>query len=353
MKSFSRLTFAASLLASVVSGNAAPPRVSGNRPVVIEVPVPESQSPALPKREPGSLAAVLPDDKAEAEAPADASKTRSPATELKRARDQLLKCSSISANLVETVSVLEKGYKAEGRYLQRALKPNNWHMRLELVVKIGESQGSLLEVCDGEVLWTRMEIDLGRKRSVKEGKDITITRRNVAEIMSAARKIGDQKIETSLIASMGLGGLPGLIASIEENMKFSSIKEDTLREQPVLVIQGTWTDSYASKLRAGQQRQGGGSSLLPVYVPDSVRLYFDRETGFPHRIEYRKKVPGRDVQRPMVTLDFLDVALNQPINNSEFDYEPPAGTQPQELTKFFVDRLTPADTKAQPGGPLK
>lgn len=352
MQILSRLTFAASLLAIVVSGNAAPPRVSGNRPIAIDVPAPEADSTAAPNRDSGSLAALLPDDKPQAGGAAEGPKALTPATELKRAREQLLKCSSISANLVESVTVLEKGYKAEGRYLQRALKPNNWHMRMELVVKIGESQGALLEVCDGEVLWTRMEIDLGRKRNVKEGKDITITRRNVAEIMSAARKIGDPKIQDGLIASMGLGGLPGLIAGIEENMKFSSVKEETLRETPVLVVQGTWTDSYASKLRGGQQRQAA-SALLPAYVPDSVRLYFDRETGFPHRIEYRKKVPGRDVQRPMVTLDFLDVTLNQPINNSEFDYEPPAGTQPQELTRFFVDRLTPPDNRAQPGGPLK
>jgi hypothetical protein len=101
------------------------------------------------------------------------------------------------------------------------------------------------------------------------------------------------------------------------------------------------------------QPGGAASSLLPAFVPDAVRIYIDRETSFPHRILYVKKIPGREVFRPMLTLDFLDVALNEPINNSEFDYEPPKGAQIEEQTKAFVDRLAPPDEKTQPGGPSR
>jgi hypothetical protein len=69
---------------------------------------------------------------------------------------------------------------------------------------------------------------------------------------------------------------------------------------------------------------------------------------------YLKKLAGREVHKPMVTLDFLDVVLNQPINNQDFDYQPPEGVTPFEQTKAFVDRLTPPETKGQggaPGGP--
>jgi len=266
----------------------------------------------------------------------------------------MLKYSSVSANIVETVSIFDRGYKAEGRYLQTALKPNDWHMRLQLSVKIGETTGSLLEVCDGEVLWTRTEIDFGKKKERKERKDTVLTRRNVSEIMGAARRAVDEKNQAALIASLGLGGLPALIAAIEQDMKFTGTKEDTLRQRPVQVLQGTWTEAFASKLR-GQSNQPGQapSSLLPVYVPDAVRIYIDRETGFPHRILYLKKLPGREVHRPMLTLDFLDVVLNEPINKTEFDYEPPAGVTPVEQTKAFVDMLVPPDSRTQPGAPLR
>ncbi len=282
-------------------------------------------------------------------------KPGSAAVELESVRKRLLECTSISATVVETIALGDKGFKAEGRYLQKSIsRPSEWHMRMELVVKIGETQGSLLEVCDGEVLWTRTELDFGKKttRDRKDQKESTITRRNIAEIMSAARKLGDVTTETALIANFGLGGLPALIASIEQNMKISpDMEEKSLRERPVVVIQGTWSDAFAMKLR-GPSPATGAAPLLPAFVPDSVRIYVDRETGFPHRIMYSKKLPGREVHKPMVTLDFLDVELNQPIDNSEFEYQAPEGVTPIEQTKFYVDMLTPpTDPKSQAPAP--
>ena len=251
--------------------------------------------------------------------------------------------------------------------MQTALKANDWHMRLELVVKIGKSEGALLEVCDGEVLWTRLEIDQSGKQEKKAPKDLTLTRRNISEIMSAARKLGDAKIEDQIVVDMGLGGVPALIAAIQQDMVFETTKEGTLRERPVSVVHGTWSDAFAQRLRGGQQPTAPGGpagatpgipSVLPAFVPDAVRIYVDRETGFPHRIMYLKKLVGREVHKPMVTLDFLDVVLNQPISQQEFDYQPPDGVTPEELTKLIVDKITPPETKtpalkpgAKPGAP--
>src|SRR5262249_44180602 len=155
----------------------------------------------------------LQDDTPPIETASDDPKQRA-SLELKRARQRLLKYSSVSANIVESIAIFDRGYKAEGRYMQTALKPNDWHMRLQLTVKVGETTGSLLEVCDGEVLWTRSEIDFGKKRERKERKDTILTRRNVAEIMGAARRAVDEKTQSALIASLGLGGLPALLAAI-------------------------------------------------------------------------------------------------------------------------------------------
>jgi hypothetical protein len=279
---------------------------------------------------------------------------RSAALEMKRAREKLLECSSIQARIVETVAVADgselppRSYKAEGRYLQTSLKPGDWHMRLELVLKAGNAEGSLLEVCDGGVLWSRTQVDTGRqqgKRGDKDEKEQTVTRRNVNQILEAARKLGEES-EAALVANMGLGGLPALLASLERDMRFGSVTEETLRDRPVYVLQGTWSERMASALRG---RGEGGSALLPPFVPDGARLYLDRETGFPHRILYLKRIPGRNAVRPMLTLDFLNVVLNEPINPSEFLYTPPEGVKEVELTQYFLDRLTPPDAAGGPG----
>jgi hypothetical protein len=352
MTIFSRLTFTALLMAFPFWAGAAPPRVTGNRPVVIDVPVPDDAEPpsAAPRSSPnerGILAAVLPQETAPV---AGSDKKQTPASELKRAREQLLKATSVSATIVETIALGDKNFKAEGKYLQQtSSRPNEWNMRLELVIKTGEMGGSLLEVCDGELLWTRTEIDFGKKRERRDRKETTLTRRNVAEIMSAARRLGDPQHETTLIATFGLGGMPALIAAIEKDMKFSpEMREETLRNRPVLVLSGTWTEAFSAIIRGGAGQ--GAPSLLPALVPDSVHLSIDRETGIPHRVVYLKKIPGRNVQRPMLTLDFLDVALNEPINGRDFEYEPPAGVPVVEQTKAFVDMLSGSESKTPAGG---
>ena len=338
MRSLPIFAFALTALAGLVYVNAAPPVVSGNRPVVIEVPVPEADDdPFLttPNVRSRRDAVALQESGAQP-APIDRTKPRSAAAELKLAREQILKYNSIQAKVVETVAIFDRSFKAEGRYLQTGLRANDWHMRLEIALKVGESDGSLLEVCDGDVLWTSTQIDSGKKAPRKEKKDQTVTRRNVTQILAAGRKAGEET-EKRLVTSLGLGGVPALLAAIEQDMKLTGVKEDTLRDRPVLVIQGTWSDAFASRVFGQQPQQA--SVALPAFVPDTVRVYLDRETGFPLRFLYLKKIPNREVQRAMLTFDFLDVAINQPIDPSEFLYDPPSGIQPVELTNFFLEQL--------------
>ncbi|MBI3864977.1 MAG: hypothetical protein HY290_24140 [Planctomycetia bacterium] len=361
MTAFSRLTWGFILTATAALAIAAPPRVTGNRPVRLQVPVPEGDASGRDFSGTAGekfVASLFPEDPAPEK---DVDGGRSAVAELKLAREQLLKVRSISAKVSEKVDVIDKSYKAEGRYLQLGLRENDWKMRLELAVKIGDAFGSLLEVCDGEVLWMRSEIETGRRKDRKETarkdpRETTITRRNVTKILQAVRKLQEKSYETGLIASLGLGGMPALLASIEQNMKLTTVKDATLRDLPMVVIEGTWTDAFAQKLRGAAGPGQPQSTLLPPAAPDSVRIYLARDTGFPHRIMYLKKLPGREVQKPMLTLDFLDVEINQPISSSEFEYSPPKDVTPIELTQGFLDQLAPqgkqpAQGGSQPAGP--
>ncbi|RPI82501.1 MAG: hypothetical protein EHM42_09400 [Planctomycetaceae bacterium] len=273
-------------------------------------------------------------------------RTRTAAMELKKARELLTRHSSIQARIVEQVSLGDRSYKAEGRYLQLALKPGAWQMRMELLLRVGESEGSLLEVCNGSVLWTRTEIDAGggTRKASKSAKDrkkeLTVTRRNVQQILDAARKSGDfsEQTETDLLVSLGLGGIPALLASIEQDMKLGGVKEEVFREKPVLLITGTWSEAASGRMR--RPGPGGAPGLLPPTVPDQMRLYLDKETGFPYRLLYLKRIPNRDVLKPMLTLDFRDVVLNEPISPTEFEYEPPQGVE-VDLTNVYLEQFAP------------
>lgn len=346
--SLPRLTFALIGLAAVTCAWAAPPRVVGNRPVQLtpEAAPPHSGQAAGINAAAGQERIALAQPaagNATSPQPANPETAVEPLTALQRARDRVAGYSSIRATLVEVVSIAERGFKAEGRYLQSSLKPNDWHVRLELTLKLGANQGNLLEVCDGEVLWTRHEITIGRK------KDQQITRRNVTQILEAARKLGTNT-EANLVKSLGLGGIPELLASLEREMKFSSLKEESLRSRQVFVLQGNWNDDAATRW-LGDPAKRDKNAALPLFVPDEVRVSLDRETGFPLRLLYLKKMPDRDVMRPMLTLDFLDVALNEPVDASEFHYEPPDRVTPVEITPMYLEQLKPLAAPAAPAQP--
>jgi hypothetical protein len=294
------------------------------------------------------------------ETPDQEENKRSGTAELKRSREMLLKVDSITAKIVEKVDVLEKTFKAEGRYVQLGLREGDWKMRLELTVRIGNTSASLLEVCDGELLWTRSELDSARKKekgdgakteaAKKELTNTTITRLNVVKVLNAAKKLPEKSYEKVLITSLGLGGLPSMLSGIEQAMRFTSVKDSTLRDLPVVVVEGTWKDDIAQKIKGNPQPGQAGAGLMPATAPDSVRVYIDRANGFPHRVMYLKKIPGREVLKPMLTLDFLDVEINQAISGTEFDYAPPKDIPPIERTQLYLDQLSPTGAKQPAGG---
>lgn len=251
--------------------------------------------------------------------------------ELQKARKLLSETTSISARLVQTVSMADRSVKGEGSYLQGSLKDGALQLKLELKMKVDGMEGSLLEVCDGEVLWTSHMI----------AKEPTITRRNVTQILEAARKRGGID-HNALVADLGLGGLPALLASIQRVMIFTAIKKDTLRDRPVFVLQGSWTADQLARWQ-GIPQPGVAPPPLPIFIPDVTRIYLDRETGFPLRLLYLKRVPGRDTLRPTLTLDFIDVVLNQPINKTEFTFKPPEKVTPIEITPAYLSQLIPPE----------
>src|SRR5260221_6551692 len=132
MTAFSRLTCVVTLLGVAAWVYAGPPKVIGNRPVRLEVPVPDTeplvdlprdQSGAPPAGAPlrsppanpqpsdrGALAVVVQNDPSDAKLEALPSHPRSAPAELKHAREQAQKCSSISARVVEKIETPEKSY---------------------------------------------------------------------------------------------------------------------------------------------------------------------------------------------------------------------------------------------------
>lgn len=250
---------------------------------------------------------------------------------LKSAREKLIDHKSVRAQIVETLTIDNRRFRATGNYLQGT----DLRLRLDYKIKVGSTEGSLLQVCDGEILWTRQKV----------GKLSAVSRRNVREILNAAAS-SENIPHNLLVAELGLGGLPALLASLERTMDFDTQKSETIDGNKFTVIEGKWKEKFAQHWARGNEDQSG---QIPPFVPDRVRIFLDNENLFPHRILYLKQPPSKKIFRPMVVLDLTKVVLNGPINANDFSYVAEPGVQERDITQFYLRQLTASKTPSKTG----
>jgi hypothetical protein len=226
---------------------------------------------------------------------------------------------SIRARIVERVAISGRKFRLEGTYLQGT----DLRLRLELKVIPESTQsradGSLLEVCNGTILWANYQV----------GKETRITRRDVSQILNATKTNGQINFAT---VELGLGGLPALLASLDRWMKFDLVTQQEINGKKFTVLAGAWKDACLKDLLAKMSKQH-----LPEHVPDSVRIYLESESLFPRRIAFLKH-RGKQVES-LVELDLLNIVLNDPIDEHQFEYAPPDGARPVDVTTEYVQQL--------------
>lgn len=239
---------------------------------------------------------------------------------LEEARERLISYQSVKAKILETVAIGERRFTMKGNYLQG----DGLKLRLDYEVEVGSTPGKLIEVCDGQILWSHQVI----------GKEQRVNRRNVRQILEAAAA-AEATTETLLHAELGLGGLPGLLASLQKSVQFEKQWEQDFDSQPFLVIDGGWKTEHRAKFMGPK---ADAQQPLPSFVPDRVRIYMQKESKFPRRIMYLKRYDGPTQRslRPMVTIDFVDVAWNVPVDDTAFVFTLPENVEQQDVTEDYL-----------------
>jgi len=253
---------------------------------------------------------------------------------LQDARYLLFERRSVQATLRETVSMGPRKFRGEGTYVAGQYP----RLRLELSLEVGDTQGELLEVCDGTILWTVQQV-LGPKSVAPE---VQVARTVISDVTEALDSTMDVP-ETFLIAGLGVGGLPALLASLERSMTFEAMRELEEEGRKFTVIQGRWSDEYLKQLTGGDP-----DVQLPAYMPDHVRIYFDNQTQFPTRILYlRRSEPGARAFVPLLSLEFSDVVLDGPVNDELFQYTPGPDVKVRDRTGEYLKLISEAAEKGR------
>jgi hypothetical protein len=179
----------------------------------------------------------------------------------------------------------------------------------------------------------------------------------VKQILAAAKST---QAKSTVAAELGLGGLPALLAAIEQTIEFEAPMKTTIESREFFVLEGTWKAPIAAQFQKQAQQYPSPTSEkrpLPAHIPDLVRLYLDAETKFPYRIRYLKRsaLPG-EAPAPVLTIDFRDIVVNASLDPSEFRYTAPQDAQVNDITKMYLQQLQggqPAAPSTPPIAPRK
>lgn len=257
------------------------------------------------------------------------------ATLLKQSRETLAGYRTLKAHMTETVEFGPRRLKAEGQYLQG---PDN-RLRIELNVSIGGNKGTLLQISEGDKLWTVYDI----------GPTPRITRRDVDQILAAAKN--DQS-KAAISAELGLGGLSALLTAIEQSMQFEQPLKTQIDGRDFYVLEGTWKLAIAQQFQrqAAQQQPDPTDEPqpLPAHVPDLVRLYLDAESLFPYRIRYLKRGATGEAPLPLLTIDFRDIVVNASLDPNEFRYSAPKDADVRDVTRLYLPQSPPGQPEPAP-----
>jgi len=316
-------------------------------------------------------AATLPDpsraDGASPAAPFQSTGNSAQAAQLlHESKQRLFAYSSVQADIREFVALGDRRFEAVGRYIAGPFNPLP-QLRLEYHVRVGNTEGTLHEICDGQILRTEKTIGRVRRADAVTGEQSTIsdsastaggaasseptspestadrpfvavTRRDVRRVLEAVQKHGPTP-ETILQAELGIGGLPALLTSIERAMVFDAVLEEPLGGRRCHVLQGRWRPEFLAEL---ERHFAHFKKRVDPFLPQTVRIHLDAETVFPVRISYWPAPPndGRALT-PLLTLEFTNIRLNEAVPAEYFQFVP-TGSDERDTTGEFIEAIKAA-----------
>ncbi|MEX0718940.1 MAG: hypothetical protein WD066_20265 [Planctomycetaceae bacterium] len=311
----------------------------------------QEADPARPAETPAPRTSADPSE--ETAAPADDAIRVKALRRLDAAAAKITEHDSIRAELLETVSIGDRRFKVTGKYIAG----KNHKLALRYRVLLGESEGIYEEICDGDVLFTVNQIkSAGPEAADKAAEKPNITRQDIKQVLAAVRDYGETPHNLAVL-ELGLGGLPALLGAVTQRIEFDDIREATIDGMEFTVLSGGWTPEFLKVLHGRGNAKLDDAALaelakqpLPEHVPDRMRLFLDSR-DFPRRIQYLKRPGGDGPLTPMVTLDFVEVILNDVVDDSEFRFEPPDGVYVNDITPQRLAELRRAATPATPARP--
>ena len=243
---------------------------------------------------------------------------------LRAARERLDGCASVVANLRYRIVMFDNELIGAGLY-QQAGQGSERRYRLELKTQLGDQLTSLLHVCDSQTLWTYRQRPGGTPGAQLERLDLRRVRAAQGEAL--------HRPPGSPVEELATGGLPKFMEGLRTNFRPLRAEAGYLDDLPTWAVELEWEPSVLASLLAEKHENSTAQHDITAHsqLPERVMVYLGHEDLFPRRIEFRRRAPegiheagtgqGRAGEFvPAVSLEFLDIRFNEPIDARQFEY---------------------------------
>ncbi len=270
---------------------------------------------------------------------------------IQKARSALLNDRvSLQADLAQTIQLNEtRKLTSEGTYLAGKFP----RLKLSYTIRVGQMQGFLEEVCDGQILHTQKRVaKVGAEKNTKD-LDQEYTRRDVQRILGAVENTANLSTQIQ-VAELGIGGLPAILASIDRSMIGQKVTQEEVNGQMCQVFHGRWDRELLEKYKRAVPQQG---AQLEAFLPDRVRVSFAADTLVPVKIVYlvalRDEKGAFQGERPVMTLEFKNIVLDKELPVDAFDYTLPAGAEERDMTQDYISMMKETSRAIEAAPPEK
>lgn len=190
-----------------------------------------------------------------------------------------------------------------------------------------QNRGVLNQVSNGSVLSTLW----------KNGDMQRVSRRDITTILAAAEATKAYDVKNAAM-DLGIGGLRGLVSRLQTTMEFAPVKSLKVGDRKVYEVTGRWSE----RIRKEVFKVPDGSIVDPrPYVPEYTRVYVDAETMLPRRIQFLKRSmdPTAKMVRPLITLDFKNLVINEPVDEQAFVFKTPEKAVEVDETETVIQMI--------------
>jgi hypothetical protein len=159
-------------------------------------------------------------------------------------------------------------FQAEGNYLSGP----DYHLRLNLKIRLAGMAGEMDVVSDGSVLWTVMAV-AGQPRTIAKW-----SLKDVQPVVNNANMI--PQVREGFYQSQSFTGIVPVLDNLRQQMVLTKQEKIQWQGHDVFKLTGVWNAEIAKELAPSP------SSPWPILLPRECRVFLDAKTYWPYRLEW-------------------------------------------------------------------